>query len=293
MAQAGEGETGRKLLDADAVGHGDEGAVLQRARRRQALRHRPAPAPGLALIGVGDPVGAVDDEIGAEIAQAAHVVREDEVVADRHPDPAERGLHHPHLVAGAAALALAREEVRLVVDREALPVGPEQELRIVDAAVTLRIGADGHGKPILPRDLAEALCARPVGRLRQVREPVAQEVTSGGAFGKDHEVRPLRRRGTGKAGDGREVPLRVARGAVHLHHGQGPGHAAHPIPPITPLLSSCPDLIRASMSTGCGGATWMAGSSPMGWTPPPGGIAMCQGCVCSPRPEGGGIHGRG
>ena len=33
--------------------------------------------------------------------------------------------------------------------------------------------------------------------------------------------------------------------------------------------------------------------SPMGWTPPPDGIAMCQGGDCSSRPEGGGIHGRG
>ena len=35
------------------------------------------------------------------------------------------------------------------------------------------------------------------------------------------------------------------------------------------------------------------GTSPMGWTPPPDGIAMCQGCGCRSRPEGGGIHGRG
>ena len=38
---------------------------------------------------------------------------------------------------------------------------------------------------------------------------------------------------------------------------------------------------------------WMLGSSPMGWTPPPDGIAMCQGGVVFEPPEGGGIHGAG
>ena len=62
------------------------------------------------------------------------------------------------------------------------------------------------------------------------------------------------------------------------------GFPACPRPPT----SSCPDLFRASTSCGIavwagsgrvGGGTWLPGTSPMGWTPPPDGIAMCQGCV--------------
>ena len=84
----------------------------------------------------------------------------------------------------------------------------------------------------------------------------------------------------------------------------GATHTATPLPP-----PSCPDLVRASTlfvsaartthrtfvapARLCGRATWMTGTSPMGWTPPPDGIAMCQGGGCSSRPEGGGIHGRG
>ena len=163
MAEAGEREAGRQLLVADAVGHGDESAILQRPGGSEALGYGPAPAPGLALIGVGNPVGAVDDQVGAEVGQTAHIVGEDEVVADRHPDLAERRLDHAHPVAGAAALAFAGEEMGLVVDREALPVGPEQELRIIDAAIALRIGADGHGQRVLPRDSPRRCALGPSG----------------------------------------------------------------------------------------------------------------------------------
>ena len=265
MAEAGEGEAGRQLFLADAVGHGNEGAVLQRPRRSQALGHGPAPAPGLLLIVIGDPVGAVDDEIGAEVAQPAHIVGKDEVVADRHPHLAERRVRHARPIAGAANLALAGKEMGLVVDRKALPVRAEEELRIVDAAVALRIGADGHGEPVLPRDRAEALRARPVRRLGQIGEPVAHEVAGGGAFREDHEVGLPSCGLAGEAGDGREVPLRIARGAVHLRDREGPGHAAHvTLPPhaarpAAPPSPSCPDSFRASISAERGGAAWMAG----------------------------------
>src|SRR2546427_284757 len=81
-------------LASDAIGHRHEGDVLQGARGREALRRPTVPAPHGALVVIGDPVGAVDDEVGAEVDQAANEVRKDQVVADRHTDAPERGVDH-------------------------------------------------------------------------------------------------------------------------------------------------------------------------------------------------------
>src|SRR2546428_350502 len=56
-------------LASDAIGHRHEGDVLQGARGREALRRPAVPAPHGALVVIGDPVGAVDDEVGDEVAR--------------------------------------------------------------------------------------------------------------------------------------------------------------------------------------------------------------------------------
>src|SRR3989454_2992500 len=86
-------------LASDAIGHRHEGDVLQGARGREALRRPAVPAPHGALVVIGDPVGAVDDEVGAEVDQAANEVRKDQVVADRHTDAPERGVDHERRIA--------------------------------------------------------------------------------------------------------------------------------------------------------------------------------------------------
>ena len=48
----------------DAVGHRHHNAVLQSAGGGHGLGRDAAPAPRFALIVVGDPVGAVDDDVG-------------------------------------------------------------------------------------------------------------------------------------------------------------------------------------------------------------------------------------
>ena len=60
--------------------------------------------------------------------------------------------------------------------------------------------------------------------------------------GKDHEVGVLDRGLAGEAGNGREVPFRVAGGAVHLRDRESPGHAAHCVSPTTPNLIVMPGL---------------------------------------------------
>ena len=61
--------------------------------------------------------------------------------------------------------------------------------------------------------------------------------------GEDREVGLQGSSLAGEAGDGREVPLRIAGGAIHLRDREGPGHAAQPVSPIPPKLIVMPGLV--------------------------------------------------
>src|SRR6266496_3735034 len=60
---AAPAQAGEPALAADTIGHGHEGDILERPRRREALGRLAAPAPHAPLVLVGDPVGTVVDEV--------------------------------------------------------------------------------------------------------------------------------------------------------------------------------------------------------------------------------------
>jgi hypothetical protein len=233
MAEAVEDEILAERFAPDAVGHRQHDPVLERAHRGEALRGRPRPAPDLALIGVGDPVGAVDDDLGAELDQAPCIVREDQVVADGEAEPAERGLDDHRPVAGPARDALGGEEMRLVVEGEEASIRGEEKLRVPHRPLVPRIGADGEVDAVGARDRGEAPGGLAVRRLGELGQALAEEIARGRAFGKDDELVSEPARGRGEVGGPGAGRRDVAGDAVHLRHrdrGLQPRHGPTPSP---------------------------------------------------------------
>src|SRR3989441_3222346 len=227
-------------LASDAIGHRHEGDVLQGARGREALRRPAVPAPHGALVVIGDPVGAVDDEVGAEVDQAANEVGKDQVVADRHTDAPERGVDHERRIASGIPLALGGEEMDLAVEAEQTADGREEGLGVVEATALGDVEPDCQVQAMASGGRREPRDHGAVRRLGERRETVGDEVARSRAFRKHRELgsRPCGR--LGEVVDLLQIGSHLARDAVHLHDGDAKIHYAAPgSDPIAARRTSC------------------------------------------------------